>query len=109
MRTVSKSKNSKHGSKKEFTVHNQKTGMRSIEDAAGIEPVNSDVSNSALIGVSAEERNQLIAKAAYHRAEQRSFAPGHELEDWLTAEDEIKARLTNFVTDNSGKNSQEPS
>jgi len=34
-----------------------------------------------------------IAEAAYLRAERRGFAPGHELEDWLEAEIEIKGRL----------------
>ena len=34
-----------------------------------------------------------IAEAAYFRAERRGFAPGHELEDWLEAEIEIKGRL----------------
>lgn len=33
----------------------------------------------------------MIEKAAYHRAQQRGFAPGHELEDWLQAEAEIAA------------------
>jgi Protein of unknown function (DUF2934) len=34
-----------------------------------------------------------IGEAAYFRAESRNFAPGHELEDWLAAEKEIKERL----------------
>ncbi len=37
-------------------------------------------------------RHQLIALAAYFRAEARGFAPGRELEDWLAAEQEIAAR-----------------
>ncbi|MET0988399.1 MAG: DUF2934 domain-containing protein [Steroidobacteraceae bacterium] len=32
----------------------------------------------------------MIATAAYYIAEQRNFAPGHELEDWLTAEHQIR-------------------
>jgi DUF2934 family protein len=35
------------------------------------------------------ERRDLIAKAAYYRAERRAFQAGHELEDWLAAELEI--------------------
>ena len=31
----------------------------------------------------------LIAERAYFKAEQRGFAPGHELEDWLAAEREL--------------------
>jgi len=38
-------------------------------------------------------RQQLIVEAAYHRAEARGFEPGHELEDWLSAEAEVDARL----------------
>lgn len=39
------------------------------------------------------DREQMIAKAAYFRAEQRNFAPGHELEDWLAAEREVDRQL----------------
>ena len=31
-----------------------------------------------------------IAEAAYYLAEKRDFSPGHEKEDWLKAEQEIK-------------------
>lgn len=37
------------------------------------------------------ERHARIAEAAYRRAEQRGFAPGYELEDWLAAEREVDA------------------
>jgi len=40
---------------------------------------------------SSEELAGMIATAAYFCAEQRHFEPGHELEDWLTAEQQIKA------------------
>jgi hypothetical protein len=40
-----------------------------------------------------EDREVLIAKAAYFNAERRGFAPGHELEDWLAAENEVDQRL----------------
>ena len=36
-----------------------------------------------------ESRAARIARIAYQRAEQRGFAPGAELEDWLAAEREI--------------------
>jgi hypothetical protein len=35
----------------------------------------------------------MISKAAYFRAEQRNFEPGHELEDWLAAESEVDRRI----------------
>ena len=40
-----------------------------------------------------EERQQLIAQAAYFIAERRGFVPGNELDDWLQAEAEIEARI----------------
>ena len=44
-------------------------------------------------GMGPEERRQLIAEAAYLRAESRGFAAGGEAEDWLLAEQEIDSRL----------------
>jgi hypothetical protein len=35
------------------------------------------------------ERIKKIAEAAYRRAQQRNFAPGHDIEDWLEAEREV--------------------
>jgi Protein of unknown function (DUF2934) len=43
--------------------------------------------------VSPEVRRDIIAQAAYLRAQQRGFEPGHELEDWLAAEAETDAAL----------------
>jgi hypothetical protein len=40
-----------------------------------------------------EEREAMIAEAAYYRAEARGFEAGHELEDWLSAEAEIDLLL----------------
>jgi Protein of unknown function (DUF2934) len=43
--------------------------------------------------VSPEELRKLISEAAYYRAKQRGFEPGHELEDWIQAEAEVTRRL----------------
>jgi len=40
-----------------------------------------------------EDRYQMIAEAAYFRAESRGFAGGSELDDWLAAEMEIDQLL----------------
>jgi hypothetical protein len=39
--------------------------------------------------VAPENRHEMIARVAYLRAQARGFAPGHELEDWLSAEADI--------------------
>jgi hypothetical protein len=43
--------------------------------------------------VSAEEIRQLIEEAAYYKAKERGFQPGHELDDWFEAEAEVRRRL----------------
>ncbi|MGZ4968912.1 MAG: DUF2934 domain-containing protein [Methylobacter sp.] len=35
------------------------------------------------------DRDAKIAELAYYKAENRGFAPGYELEDWLEAEKEF--------------------
>jgi hypothetical protein len=40
-----------------------------------------------------EDRHASIALAAYFRSESRGFTPGHEVEDWLAAEEEVDQRL----------------
>jgi hypothetical protein len=38
-----------------------------------------------------ESRHEAIARAAYFLAEARGFEPGHELDDWLSAERQISS------------------
>jgi hypothetical protein len=51
------------------------------------------ITSNARAEASADEIRQLIAEAAYYRAKQRGFEPGHELEDWVQAESEVKRRV----------------
>jgi hypothetical protein len=38
-------------------------------------------------------RHEMIAQVAYMLAQARGFAPGHELDDWLSAEAEVDRAL----------------
>ncbi|NJD36576.1 MAG: DUF2934 domain-containing protein [Betaproteobacteria bacterium] len=38
-------------------------------------------------------REQMIAEAAYFRAERRGFTPGNEMSDWLAAEADVESIL----------------
>jgi hypothetical protein len=38
-----------------------------------------------------DQRHELVAVAAYHLAEGRNFEPGHETEDWLAAEFQVRS------------------
>jgi Protein of unknown function (DUF2934) len=46
--------------------------------------------------VTAEERQQWIATAAYFRAQRRGFTPGQEAADWIAAEAELDAEMMQF-------------
>jgi hypothetical protein len=49
--------------------------------------------SEARADVSPDEMRKLISEAAYYRAKQRGFVPGHELEDWIQAEAEVRKRI----------------
>jgi len=55
--------------------------------------VEAEVLNPAPSFVDPEQRAELIARAAYFRAQNRGFEPGDELSDWLAAEAEVDAEL----------------
>jgi len=40
------------------------------------------------------DRRAMIAEAAYFRTLVRDFVPGHQLEDWIAAEAQIDAPIT---------------
>jgi hypothetical protein len=44
--------------------------------------------------VASEDTRRQIAEAAYFRAQERGFEPGHELEDWVEAESEVMGRIS---------------
>ncbi|MES9960810.1 MAG: DUF2934 domain-containing protein [Sedimenticola sp.] len=49
--------------------------------------------------LNAQYRYEMIATVAHHRAAERDFAPGHELNDWLWAEtvvDDLLAKSAEF-------------
>jgi hypothetical protein len=54
---------------------------------------NREITADASIELTREELQKLISEAAYFRAKQRGFEPGHELEDWIQAEAEVMRRL----------------
>jgi hypothetical protein len=98
MQNASKSKNQKPGPDKKALAFNRKTVkktpiVQTVEVKSDKIKMGKTAPNMALKGVTNEERHQLIAEAAYFRAERRKFLPGLELEDWLGAEAEIEAKL----------------
>jgi hypothetical protein len=47
----------------------------------------------ASVSLSANELHRLIEEAAYFKAKARNFAPGHEVQDWIEAESEVRLRF----------------
>ena len=43
--------------------------------------------------INPDVRRQLVAAEAYFLAERRGFAAGHELEDWVAAEEAVDSRI----------------
>ena len=60
---------------------------------AGKAGLRSGISSNARAEVSADELRKLVSEAAYYRAKQRGFTPGHEMEDWIQAEAEVLRRI----------------
>ena len=63
----------------------------------GIILLNGRIMNSQITNLGVNEGNvdipeffESVALNAYYRAEKRGFEPGHDVEDWLAAEHEIK-------------------
>lgn len=48
--------------------------------------------------VTQQQRQIMICEAAYYIAEHRGFEPGHDVDDWLAAEQQIDAALTRSVS-----------
>ena len=52
-----------------------------------------DAPKAARSELSPEEVYRLIQEAAYFKAKARGFEPGHEVQDWIEAEQEVRRRL----------------
>ncbi len=61
-------------------------------DPQDVAPPTQDTSGGDVVSDVSEHRHADIAEAAYQRAEQRHFEPGHDVEDWLAAERALTQR-----------------
>jgi hypothetical protein len=77
------------------SARGEKTGTSNADTtyAATVQVTNATLERHEIPSFS-ESREARIAEAAYWRAEQRGFTPGRELDDWLEAEREIDAGVT---------------
>jgi hypothetical protein len=74
---------------------------RSAPDAPATRPpggITIGSAGSAAPRLSPEEVYKLIQESAYFKAKARGFAPGHEVQDWIEAEAEVRRRLQDRAT-----------
>jgi hypothetical protein len=80
--------------KKEQTESRRKRAPASKPAGTPKEPAaRKALSGSSDTELRPEEINQMIAAGAYLRSQRRGFEPGHEVEDWLAAEREVREKL----------------
>ena len=63
-----------------------------VAPVAGAQDARADV--DPVSSMSDDERGRMIREGAYRRFEQRAFAHGHDLEDWLAAESEVDSMIS---------------
>jgi len=66
---------------------------RAAPDTPPLRPADAKASGNTRAKLSPEEVYRLIQESAYFKAKERGFAPGHEVQDWIEAEAEVRSRL----------------
>jgi len=66
----------------------KKVAKKAVGNQPAAKKATANTASPKLI-ISPRERYEMIATMAYYRAEQRNFAPGHDVEDWLDCEHTI--------------------
>jgi hypothetical protein len=72
---------------------------RTVAEESILENIERAQGNSEGVSeIDPELRHEMIATAAYYIAEQRGFAPGHQLEDWYRAQVAIDKELPRILS-----------
>ena len=66
---------------------------KTAPDAPATRPADGKASGNTAAKLSPEDVYRLIQESAYFKAKARGFAPGHEVQDWIEAEAEVRRRL----------------
>jgi Protein of unknown function (DUF2934) len=74
-------------------VQARKPTAKAAPDTPRIRPPERETSGNTQPQLSPEEVYRLIQESAYFKAKARGFAPGHEVQDWIEAEQEVRSRL----------------
>lgn len=55
-----------------------------------------NLNDSSVAQIDPSQRDQMIATAAYFKAEKRQFSPNEDMTDWLASEQEIDRHICSF-------------
>jgi Protein of unknown function (DUF2934) len=66
---------------------------KAAPDTPQVRPPARETSGNTQPKLSPEDVYRLIQERAYFKAKERDFAPGHEVQDWIEAEQEVRRRL----------------
>ena len=66
---------------------------RAAPDTPSLRPADGSARGNTGAKLSPEDVYKLIQESAYFKAKERGFAPGHEVQDWIEAEAEVRRRL----------------
>ena len=66
---------------------------KAAPDTPSMRPADGRASGNTSAKLTPEEVYRLIQESAYFKAKERGFAPGHEVQDWIEAEAEVRSRL----------------
>lgn len=70
---------------------------KAAPDTPAVRSPERETSGTTQPKLSPEEVYKLIQESAYFKAKARGFAPGHEVQDWIEAEAEVRSRLEGRV------------
>ena len=73
-------------------LQSQRPG-KTAPDTRSLRPAEGKASGNTGAKLSPEEVYRLIQESAYFKAKERGFEPGHEVQDWIEAEAEVRRRL----------------
>lgn len=77
--------------RKTLTTSRRKSGARQVASEVAM---HSEIPSEMASEIAREipgDLHSMIEQAAFYRAAERGFAPGHELDDWLEAERRVRA------------------
>jgi hypothetical protein len=66
---------------------------KAAPDTPAVHAPERETSANTAASLTPEEVYRLIQESAYFKAKARGFAPGHEVQDWIEAEQEVRRRL----------------